>query len=165
MPVGPQRRSCLLWVTSRLKTVRHLRKLQGSLCNSCFIFSSCSCLKAERSIPTSIRQAKRLHRSRKTELFYFCARGSGTLTFPHFVSVTFIYSRAIIDVPVFRRGFSCAGLRAGFWDESHFAIECSSSKPKCHILALKAWGKLGFKVGSELSDCSVSEFIFPCSWM
>lgn len=55
-------------------------------------------------------------------VFYFCAWKSGALTFSHFVSVTLIYSRTKIDVNVFRRYFSCAGLRAGFCDESHFAV-------------------------------------------
>lgn len=95
----------------------------------------------------------------------FCAQGSGTLKISHFVSVIFIYSRTKIEVHLLHRYSSYAGLRAGFCDESHFAVVCNSRKPKPCLLALKVWGKLRFKVGSELSDCSISEFVFPYTWV
>lgn len=91
-------------------------------------------------------------------VFYFCAWKSGALTFSHFFSVTLIYSRTKIDKNVFHRYFFSDGLRAGFCHESHFGVK---ENQNC-ILGLKVWGKLGFKFGFELFDCTIFDFVFPC---
>lgn len=107
------------------------------------------------------RQRVCMEAIRQKCVFYFCAQESGTLKFSHFVSVIFIYSRAKIEVLIFHRCFSCTALSAGFCHESDFAVACSSRKPKLCMSALKVWGKLEFKVGLELPDCSVSWVCLP----